>query len=357
MAAMKHVVLFLAITWLAAACIVTETGGYKYNEGVFPEKPVNLGDINSTEDDYNSSIPDFGNVLGLVFSSKRSGGNHFDFIYQPLNYDFSRINGEFTFNNTPYGGLDIVDAQRPLAWAAAKANSNANELGPYIRSYNGGLLGQNVSGDHIGEYMMLFASDRTGDLDIYLMHNYQNTPPVSSSTTSSRVSTKLFNSPVAIPCLNSKADDAYPTFDQNYSAIYFTSNRGGTFDIFRATLPTIDRATMQDLLPALNDVAIRRVDELSSAADDKCPYISDNWLVFASNRPGGYGGYDLYYSKLLNGQWLAPTNFGPTVNTAADEYRPILHTDPYYTNQLLLFSSNRPGGKGGFDLYMVGVPK
>ncbi len=352
---MKHLILFAGITLLLSGCFLT--GGYKYNAGTFPENPVNLGDINSTEDDYNSDIPDFGSVLGLVFSSKRNGGNQFDFVNQSLNYDFNRTTGKFTFNNTPYGGLDIVDHQRPLAWAATIANSSANELGPYISSYDGRLLGQSSVGGHLGEYLMLFASDRTGDLDIYLTHNYQTTPPVSSSTSTSSVSNKLFNPPVAIPCLNSKADDAYPTFDQTFGAVYFTSNRGGTFDIFRATLPAMAGAELQNQLPSLTNVPIERVNELSSAADDKCPYIAGNWLVFTSNRPGGYGGYDLYYSKLTNGGWSTPVNFGPTINTAADEYRPILHTDQLFSNQLMIFSSNRPGGKGGFDLYMVGVPK
>lgn len=78
-------------------------------------------------------------------------------------------------------------------------------------------------------------------------------------------------------------------------------------------------------------------------------------MVFTSNRPGGYGGYDLYYSKWNGSHWSAPVNFGPSINTSYDEYRPILHRNMEYTNKLLIFSSNRPGGKGGFDLYRTGI--
>ncbi|PWJ57501.1 WD40 repeat protein [Dyadobacter jejuensis] len=81
-------------------------------------------------------------------------------------------------------------------------------------------------------------------------------------------------------------------------------------------------------------------------------------MVFASNRAGGYGGYDLYYSTLTGGKWSEPVNFGATINTEFDEFRPILIDAGVSWNQnMLVFSSNRAGGKGGFDLYFAGVVK
>jgi hypothetical protein len=78
-------------------------------------------------------------------------------------------------------------------------------------------------------------------------------------------------------------------------------------------------------------------------------------MIFTSNRPGGLGGYDLYYSIFKNGNWSSPVNLGPEINTSSDEYRPVLGYHPDFTNFFLMFSSNRPGGKGGFDLYFSGV--
>ncbi len=73
-------------------------------------------------------------------------------------------------------------------------------------------------------------------------------------------------------------------------------------------------------------------------------------LYFSSNRAGGYGGSDIYVSHLRrNGQWSAPENLGPEVNTLGDEYCPFIHAD----NQTLYFSSNAHEGYGGSDLYMV----
>jgi hypothetical protein len=78
-------------------------------------------------------------------------------------------------------------------------------------------------------------------------------------------------------------------------------------------------------------------------------------MVFASNRAGGFGGYDLYYSILKNGFWSSPVNLGPRINTSSDEYRPVIGFNPDFTNKFLMFSSDRPGGKGGFDLYFTGI--
>ncbi|MBN8823386.1 MULTISPECIES: hypothetical protein [unclassified Spirosoma] len=328
----------------------------QYTQGQFPETVENLGDINSVDDDYNSTSHFVGNVMALVFSSKRGGRTDFDFVHESLETYFDLRNGSITFDSQPYGGLDVVEEQSPLTWATGKANSNANELGPYIRSFSHDLtINTSYSDTHFGEYLMLFASDRTGNLDIYLTHNYQSSP---SSVTglSSRASNKVFVDPKPVSFLNSPYDDAYPTFDKTNQTIYFTSNRAGSFDVYKATLPTLSPSALPTQLTTLTDVPIEKVTALSSSADDKCPFISGDKLVFTSNRPGGYGGFDLYYSQWTSDGWSAPVNFGPAINTKYDEYRPILASLNQFSNQLMIFSSNRPGGKGGFDLYRVGIP-
>lgn len=80
-------------------------------------------------------------------------------------------------------------------------------------------------------------------------------------------------------------------------------------------------------------------------------------LVFSSDRPGGLGGYDLYYSFKTGEGWTEPENFGPSVNSEYDEFWPVVSDSWEFSNQLMIFSSNRPGGLGGFDLYFTGIPK
>lgn len=88
---------------------------------------------------------------------------------------------------------------------------------------------------------------------------------------------------------------------------------------------------------------------VNSDFDDRMPALSPDGrkLFFASNRPGGYGGFDLWYTErdLTTGRWAPPVNAGSSINSPYDENSPSLVDD------LLVFSSNRPGGIGHFDLY------
>ncbi|MFH2141524.1 MAG: hypothetical protein ABIJ97_03815, partial [Bacteroidota bacterium] len=71
-------------------------------------------------------------------------------------------------------------------------------------------------------------------------------------------------------------------------------------------------------------------------------------LYFTSNRPGGYGGYDIYYvNRLPNGEWGLALSMGDIINTAFDEAGPFIHQD----GTTLYFSSNCHRSMGGFDLF------
>jgi len=75
-------------------------------------------------------------------------------------------------------------------------------------------------------------------------------------------------------------------------------------------------------------------------------------LYFASNMPGGYGGYDLYYSDRKIEGWSMPVNLGQSVNSPGNELFPFIHE-----SGLLFYSSNGMGGKGGLDLFMIDTEK
>ena len=68
-------------------------------------------------------------------------------------------------------------------------------------------------------------------------------------------------------------------------------------------------------------------------------------LYFASNRPGGYGGFDLYVSYFKNGQWTYPDNLGPQINSQGNEIT------PYFDGETLYFSSDYWMGMGGYDVF------
>lgn len=70
-------------------------------------------------------------------------------------------------------------------------------------------------------------------------------------------------------------------------------------------------------------------------------------LYFTSNRPGGFGGRDLWVTKNVDGKWREPANLGKTINSFKDETTPFIH----FNGKNLFFSSNSYEGMGGFDLF------
>ncbi len=94
------------------------------------------------------------------------------------------------------------------------------------------------------------------------------------------------------------------------------------------------------------------------------PINSQNWethaslapdgktLFFVSDRPGGFGGRDIYKSIHLGGdKWTEPENLGPTINTKYDEDAPFILSD----GVTLYFSSEGHENMGGFDIFVTTI--
>jgi hypothetical protein len=85
-------------------------------------------------------------------------------------------------------------------------------------------------------------------------------------------------------------------------------------------------------------------------SNEYCATITNDGslIIFASDRKGGYGGYDLWMSrKLPNGNWGIPVNLGPSINTEFDELYPMFN----HNQESMFFSSNGHFSCGGFDLF------
>jgi len=102
--------------------------------------------------------------------------------------------------------------------------------------------------------------------------------------------------------------------------LFYSSNAQGSQDIYMSRMDSGGRFG-----PGT------RIDELSTGFDDRMPNVSKNGLeiVFSSNRPGGYGGQDVYTASRSSTDqpWSAPVNVGPNVNTAGNETRASLSWD------------------------------
>ncbi|MEO6304440.1 MAG: hypothetical protein ABIP51_14840 [Bacteroidia bacterium] len=78
-----------------------------------------------------------------------------------------------------------------------------------------------------------------------------------------------------------------------------------------------------------------------------CFSQDEDQIIFSSNRPGGYGGKDLYkIRKFMNGQYSLPRNLGPQINTSSDEDAPFLDK-----NNILYFSSKGHNSVGEYDIF------
>lgn len=86
---------------------------------------------------------------------------------------------------------------------------------------------------------------------------------------------------------------------------------------------------------------------LSSHGGADLYFFNDSICLFSSDRPGGYGGYDLYISLLQNGTWTKAVNLGPEINTHFQERFPFLTKD----GMTLYFSSDNLESIGGLDVF------
>jgi hypothetical protein len=79
-----------------------------------------------------------------------------------------------------------------------------------------------------------------------------------------------------------------------------------------------------------------------------CYSPDGDMIYFSSTRPGGFGGKDIYaVKKLPNGEWAKPFNLGPSVNTPYNEDAPFVH--PH--QKVLYFSSEGHRNMGGYDIF------
>lgn len=297
-----------------------------YDTGFFPEETYNLEGINSSYDDFNIALPQFAGELPLMFSSNRnSQGEQFDIVSGIIYFVFSQIDAEFTLNSNMLSDPFYENIEQ-------KVNTSYDELGPY-RFFNGseGM-----------EYFFYSGEDEGGVLNL----KYLRYSPVGGGKSAE------INEVASISSLNSSSNDAYICFHKDLSAVYFTSDRNGSFDIVSAGID--DPSSLETWLSG-DPVSVSTVDSINSDYDDKCPFIRQDIMIFASNRPGGLGGYDLYYSVYRDGKWSSPLNMGPEINTEYNEYRPVTASYSNFSNSFLLFSSDRPSGMGGYDLYFRGI--
>ena len=164
----------------------------------------------------------------------------------------------------------------------------------------------------------------------------------------------LWAAPVNLgPVVNSAFNDQHPSISRDNLSLYFVSNRPGGFggnDIW-----VTHRATRDDPWGAPQNLGA----VINTSSSDFAPNLTTDGhhLYLNSDRPGGCGGSDLYVAQRRDKDddfgWGRPENLGCSVNTIYDEAGPTFFEDEGTGTQFLYFTSfNRPGGLGDFDVYV-----
>jgi tetratricopeptide (TPR) repeat protein len=130
-----------------------------------------------------------------------------------------------------------------------------------------------------------------------------------------------------ISCLSSDGRQLYISKDDNYNSDIYVS----TFD------------------GALWSKIVKLDKNINTKYWESHGFVSDNGnqLIFASDRPGGFGGLDLYISNKTKGTWGPAINLGPEINTPFNEDRPFLINN----GKTIFFASQGHENIGGYDLF------
>jgi hypothetical protein len=151
------------------------------------------------------------------------------------------------------------------------------------------------------------------------------------------------------PVINSSAQEVSVSISNDTLVMIFASNRAGgrgSGDLYRSTRLTAEDSwgIPVNMGPTVN----------TSSFDAEACFSADGLsLIFCSERPGGFGSYDLWMTtrKSRNGSWQPPVNLGASLNTSSSDGAPALSHDM----KTLYFASSRPGGYGNDDIYEASI--
>jgi Tol biopolymer transport system component len=265
-------------------------------------EPTNLGPtVNSSFDDDTSDISADG--LELYFTSARPGGE---------------------------GGYDIWVTKRPTT---ADDWGTPVNLGPTVNS-SSSENSPSISTDGLTLYFGDWPSHRPGgygSVDIWV-----TTRPTTADD---------WGTPVNLgTTVNSSASEGSPDISGDGLELYFTSNRPGGYgslDIWVTTRATTEDGwgTPVNLGPTVNSSGL---DHCSGISDDELTlfFAYDNiWDIFVTRR------------TTIEDDWGKPVNLGPTVNSSSSDDDANISAD----GSTLFFFSNRPGGYGSYDLWQSSI--
>ncbi len=217
---------------------------------------------------------------------------------------------------------------------ASSLNSKLCDFGPVFYK-NGMILISDRSTSQGGEND--FGWTNSGYLDLYFSE------PLDAGDFFSHMSIPVKMSRM----FNQKYHDGPVAFSNDFKTVFLTRTlidkrnksdglRTSMLKIFYASVPDNKKIKWQPFPYNSDDYSVGH------------PALSKDGrkLVFSSDMPGGHGGSDLYFSEIENDKWSVPVNLGSEINSSGKEVFPF-----WYNDSTLYFSSDGWMGYGGLDLY------
>ena len=276
------------------------------NGKIFTAKPErvwvdNIEELNSPQDDYSPSITMDGSQI--IFTSRRSNGH--------------------TANE--FGGYDSDIYYAELLsgkWSSPKVISTVST----DKDETSSMLSYN------GTKMLMFRKDAE-NFDVYetMLKGASWAAPVFFSRN-----------------INTVANQTFASYDFDDVKIFYLSDKEGGVsqsgtDIYFSGVMDRDKRIYG------NGMSIGSVINTRFNEGPIYMHPDGETMYFASQGHNSMGGYDIFVSYKKQGQWLPPVNMGYPINTPYDDFICAMTAN----GKFMYMSSNRPGGKGGLDLYKV----
>lgn len=260
----------------------------------------NVSELNTGTDDMAPSISTDGSEL--IMSSNRSGSRA---ASEVGTYDFDIFSSTFTDG----------------AWSFprrldGKINTSNDDISNSI-SYDG--------------TRMLLHQSVDGQTDIF------ESKLVGANWSEPKIASKLISSP--------KTNEKNACYNDDGYRIYFTRDNDDRSNGMEIMYSSMQSKMKQDYMAAT------MVSPVNSKFNEGSIYISidGETMYIASEGFESLGGYDIFKSEKVQGQWTTPVNLGYPINTPYDDF----FFSPTANGKYAYISSNRAGGSGGYDIYKV----
>ena len=141
---------------------------------------------------------------------------------------------------------------------------------------------------------------------------------------------------------NTSKHETLQSFNSDGQAMYYLKSDEFDVSLGEFLVDTFGQSAEKKAFPNKLNAPV-----FAEIGDKDLYFFKDHILLFSSKRDGGYGGYDLYITEFRNNKWQNPLNLGPTINSSFDEVSPYLTKG----GKELYYSSNQSEGFGGFDIF------